>query len=115
MAAQNGHLQVVEALINDGADASLRGAGISPMYLAAKNGLLRYYPLLPPELTSHSADLKAVLAFLRAKWGDCRKTKKTRSVQDKKRRARRRQERKQEAGRGDGLDPLLDKIAKLST
>jgi hypothetical protein len=118
-------LEVVQALVAAGADLQVLPFGPpirfaapdSPtaLYVAAHAGLLGYYPLLPPELTSEGADpdeeVRAdpdeVLKFLRKARED---------------RAARRHEllvcianarREQDAGRGGGLHPLLNKLAKL--
>jgi hypothetical protein len=103
----------VEALITAGADvdtsikAPLPGYfTVNPLYLAVKYGLVEFFSLLPPELArARGFGMNAALAFLR-----------------KKERAARRQEllacvanarREQDAGRGEGLHPLLDEIANL--
>jgi hypothetical protein len=90
----------VRALITTGSDPA-PCPYTTPLYIAAQHGLLEFYPLLSPALSSNGANQHEVLAFLR--------------MQKDERDARRHEllvciasaRREQDAGRGDVLHPLL--------
>ena len=112
IAAHNDRVSIVQALITAGSvpipwPYSILYPAQPPLYIAAQHGLLEFYPLLSPALSSNGANQHEVLAFLR--------------LQKDERDARRHEllvciasaRREQDAGRGDVLHPLLERIANL--
>ena len=103
-------LNVVRALVAAGADANTPlppNIPTPPLIIAAQHGLLDVYPLLPDSLARPygHCDPDAVLAFLRMKDRALRRHELLVCV----RQARR----EQDAGRGDVLHPLLNRLAAL--
>jgi ankyrin repeat protein len=111
-ASYSGQLEIVTALAGAGADASAPippNFPMPPLYMAAQHDLLEFFSLLPRELAHPRCDPAVVLAALQK----CKRAKE---------RGERRHEMlvcvsqaraEQDAGRGDEVEELLGRIAKL--